>query len=99
MQQNNTPRDFDDAPETPSKSRFKFSFKFPVSKKTSPKVEKKSFTDELATRCEVTAVTPEAEQAYNLLVAKGSPESGNMMQLSRSMSYDCNQVSLSCLIL
>lgn len=72
MQQANTPKEFDDTPETPGKSKLKFSFKFPGTKKLSPKAEKKSFTDDLAQRTDATAITPEAEEVYNLLVAKGS---------------------------
>lgn len=73
MLQATTPKEFGESPSTPSKSKLKFSFKFPGTKRTSPKAEKRSFTDDLASRAnEATAVTPEAEQAYNILVAKTS---------------------------
>lgn len=83
-QQSNTPRDFDEEPETPTKSKHRFHFKFPGTKKTSPKAEKKTFSDNLASKtynCS-SGVTPEAEQAYNMLVAKGP--NGHTAQTSDS---------------
>ncbi|XP_013400871.1 tyrosine-protein kinase PR2 [Lingula anatina] len=63
--------DEDDGNDTPSR-KSKFSFKFPV-KKTSPQPEKRTFSDELARSADANEdIPPEAQEAYNMLVVRGS---------------------------
>ncbi|XP_067947878.1 activated Cdc42 kinase-like isoform X3 [Watersipora subatra] len=68
LSQANTPREPEDQPETPSKSKHKFHFKFPGTKKTSPKSDKKTFSDSLISKSSCSTITPEAEQVYNMLI-------------------------------
>lgn len=79
LQSAHTPRDADVEPDTPSKSKSRFSFKL-SSKKTSPVAERKTFTDDLVQKSATSdaILSPEAEEAYNVLVAKGSAGNGSV---------------------